>query len=47
MESADIARMIGFAVFIILLVGALTWVAGKVLKLERKLLMAVMLAACL
>jgi malate permease and related proteins len=45
MESADIARMIGFAVFIILLVGALTWVAGKVLKLERKLLMAVMLAA--
>jgi malate permease and related proteins len=44
MEGADIVRMIGFSFFIILLVGALTWMAGKAMKLERRLLMAVMLA---
>lgn len=45
MDGADIVRMIGFTVFIILLVGGITWLAGKALKLERRLLMAVMLAA--
>jgi malate permease and related proteins len=44
MEGADIARMIGFTVFIILLVGGLTWLVGKAIKLERRLLMAVILA---
>lgn len=44
MEGADIVRMIGFTFFLILLIGGLTWLAGKALRLERRLLMAVMLA---
>lgn len=39
----DIARMTGFAAINILAVGLLAWMAGKLLRLERRLLVAVLL----
>jgi predicted permease len=40
---ADILRTMGFAALLMLILGMLTWVAGKVLKLKRKTLAAVLI----
>lgn len=45
LNNADFFRMIGFAVTVISLVGVLTWLFGRILNLERSVLMAVILAA--
>ena len=42
-EAGDMLRMVGFAVVSILTVGAITWTLGRLLKLERKMLAAVLL----
>lgn len=39
----DITRMVGFTIVNILLLGVLSWVVGRVLRLERLLLVALML----
>jgi malate permease and related proteins len=41
----DIARMTGFAAVNILAVGVLAWIAGSLLRLDRRLLVAVLLTA--
>jgi predicted permease len=43
LSSGDITRMAGFAVVSILAIGALTWAIGAALRLERRLLVAVLL----
>ncbi len=43
LNNSDMLRMIGFTAASILTVGAITWLFGRVLKLERKILVAVLL----
>jgi len=42
-EAGDMLRMVGFAVASILTVGAITWLLGRLIRLERKMLAAVLL----
>jgi predicted permease len=42
-EGADMLRMVGFALTSILTVGAITWILGRLFRLERKMLAAVLL----
>jgi len=42
-ETGDMLRMVGFAVASILVVGAITWLLGRLIKLERKMLAVVLL----
>jgi len=42
-EAGDMLRMVGFAVASILTVGAITWLLGRLIRLERKTLAAVLL----
>ena len=43
LNNSDMLRMIGFAVASILTVGAITWLLGRFIKLERKMMAAVMI----
>ena len=43
--NAQIFQMMAYAALLIMLVGIITWLIGKALKLERKLLIAVVIAA--
>lgn len=45
LNEADIFRLIGVAASVMLVVGIATWSIGRALKLERRLLMAVVLTA--
>lgn len=45
LESADVLRMAGFTIFVVLGVGALTWAVAYSLRLERRMLAAVLLIA--
>jgi len=45
LNNGDMLRMIGFAVTTILAIGAITWLLGLILKLERKMLAAVIICA--
>ena len=45
LNNGDMLRMIGFAVASILTVGAITWLLGRIIKLERKMMAAVMICA--
>jgi malate permease and related proteins len=45
LNNADFVRMMGFTVTVITLIGLATWVIGRILKLERRILMAVVLSA--
>ena len=42
-EAGDMLRMVGFTVASVLTVGIITWLLGRLLKLERKMLAAVLL----
>ena len=42
-NNSDMLRMVGFTVAAILTVGLITWVLGRVIKLERKMLAAVVI----
>jgi predicted permease len=42
-QNSDMLRMVGFTVASILVVAALTWLLGRVFKLERKLMAAVLI----
>ena len=42
-EAGDMLRMVGFALASILTVGVITWLLGRLLRLERKMLAAVLL----
>ena len=45
LSGSEVLRMTAFTILSTLAVGALTWVFGRVIKLERRLLVAVLLAA--
>lgn len=45
LAQQDITKMIIFSIVSILLVGVVTWILGKLLKLERKMLAAILLIA--
>jgi malate permease and related proteins len=45
LNDADFLRMMAFATVVISLTGLITWALGRMLKLERRMLMAVILAA--
>lgn len=45
LSGADIGRMVAFTIVSALAVGGLTWVLGKALRLERRLLAAVLLTS--
>ncbi len=47
LNNGDMFRMVGFAVFQTVVIAAITFIAGRALKLERKLFAAVMLTAVL
>ena len=42
-DTSDMLRMVGFAVASILTVGVITWTLGRLIRLERKMLAAVLL----
>ena len=43
LNNGDMLRIIGFTVACVLTVGAITWVLGRLMKLERKMLAAVLI----
>ena len=45
LDASDLVRMIGFAALVILIIGVITWVVGKFLRLERRTMMALLLTA--
>jgi malate permease and related proteins len=45
LNDADFIRMMGFTIVIISLVGLATWILGRAFRMERRLLMAVLLSA--
>lgn len=45
LSGADITRMVGFTIVSVLAVGGLTWLLGKLLRFERRLLAAVLLTS--
>jgi hypothetical protein len=47
LTSGDLARMAGFVLVLAMVVGGLTWLAGRVLKFSRSMLVATILAATL
>jgi malate permease and related proteins len=45
LNEGEILQMMGFATVIVILIGLLTWLIGKALRLERRMIMAMVLAA--
>lgn len=45
LSSADVTRMAGFTVTIVLTIGLITWMLGRFMRLERRLLAAVLITA--
>jgi len=43
LPNQEIMRMVGFTIMVILTLGAITWILGAVLRLERRLLVAVLI----